>query len=136
MELPLEEVPHFVELEEQVGYYYLDLTNGWLRKQGYPFEVLMRHMPQAANHKWYVKRKGDQWVKHGVTIPGYWIMGVESKLFPGSHHVVVARGDRIVWDVSPHFGEPAYDNKPYVFDGFLYTFHVTNPARVPKGQVY
>jgi hypothetical protein len=131
LERPLEEVPHFVDLESELGYYHVDLANAWLRKQGYPFELLYHNY----NHGWdqpiqyYVRRK-SQWRKHGFERPGYWLMSVKSKNFKGSDHVVVARGDAIVWDPSPNFGKPEYDRRPYVFDGWAYTFHVANPQNV------
>jgi hypothetical protein len=133
LERPLAEVPHFVDLQEDVGYYWLDLTNGWLRNQGYPFTLVYRRW---ANEKqpslWYVKRKGRQWTRWGLAIPGFWIMTVESKNFKDAHHNIVARDDRIVWDPSPRFGQPAYDNRPYRFNGWALTFHVEQPERIPR----
>jgi len=132
LERPLEEVPHFVELEEQVGYYFVDLANGWLRKQGYPFQILYHNWRVGEDPiRYYVLRK-RQWEKVGIHLPGYWLMGVESKNFPGSHHVVVAREDRIVWDPSPRFGDPTYDRRPYLFDGWAFTFVVANPHLVAR----
>lgn len=135
LERELDEVPHFVELEEQVGYYFVDLTNNWLRKQGYPFQVLYRNVRDGQQPiRYYVKRR-RQWREsgygHGL---GYWLMGVLSKNFKGSHHVVVAHEDAVVWDPSPNFGKPEYDRRPYVFDGWAYTFHVPDAAKVPRVQ--
>ena len=134
LERDLDEVPHFIDLEEELGYYYLDLTNSWLRRQRYPFVVRMNVAQVARNGRslWYVRRRGRQWVNSGLTVPGYWIMGVLSKNFKGSHHVVVGREDRIVWDPSPRFGEDQYDRRPYVFNGYYFTFHVENPHLIAR----
>jgi hypothetical protein len=135
LERNIEDVPHVVELEAVLGYYWLDLMNGWLRTERYPFQLVQRQFQATRENPiqlyylrapLYAASHKQQWSKWGFEFPGYYMMSVRSKAFKGAHHAVVARDDRIVWDPSPHFGEPAYDRKPYYFEGWITFFIATH----------
>jgi len=134
LEREYEEVPHFVQIEGQTGYYHLDLANGWLRKQGYHLELWMHQFLRGddqlligADGKWI--SVGDL---SGFVLPGYWLATVESKRLPGEWHVVVMYRDHMVWDPSDAVGTPEYDAEPFKWTGWADQFIAPRPDQVAR----
>jgi hypothetical protein len=134
LEREYEEVSHFVQLEYQIGYYYLDLLNKWLKKQGYCFQANggSPHRAFMAKNDVAWNSKGERLTSSGITHPGYWIAYVKSKRYIDKTHSVVMHEDKMAFDPSDLFGTPEYDAKPYEFTGYLVQFLVTEPHRAPR----
>jgi hypothetical protein len=101
LELPYEDVPHFVEQEErgEVASYWNE-TLAFLRPRGFTFARFGLWGDERPFLLW-----GSQMIRYAFHAPGHWIASVESprKTPEGEHisHVVVMNGDKIVFDPHP-----------------------------------
>lgn len=101
LELPYEDVPHFVEQEErgEVESWWNE-TIGFLRPRG---------LTMATFGLWGDERPfllfGSEPIRYAFHAPGHWLASVVSpRTAPGGEHishVVVMNGDRIVFDPHP-----------------------------------
>lgn len=103
LELPLEEVPHFMQIDVDTKEYYLGHVQNWLLEKG----MFMMSLPEEINeyYKWIIDEK----------YPGYVIAsGVSPRQPEGKtlHHAVVMKSGKIVHDPHPSreglVGEPLH----------------------------
>lgn len=80
-DLKPEEVPHFIEKET----WFLDFEH-WLRERGYTVDYIV-----------FEKDPLKKWLKPD----NYYMVSGWSPNFDGAFHVVIYRGNRRYWDVSP-----------------------------------
>lgn len=136
LELPYEEVPHFVAAEWQVDAgcgegpqkrdCYTSL-NDWLLRGGWPLVYVHRTYYVQPSPKGEPGKDVPYWdylLKQShphQRFPGYWIASVLSSNFPNTTHAVVMLGSEVAHDPSPRTRRA-----PYVFvgDGFFLPRHV------------
>jgi hypothetical protein len=134
LELPYEDVPHFVNGEWLVDYgdglrkadSYSAFCN-WLKVKGYPIHptsVVYHNSDNPMNKMYMHDYEHEKPRNHHF---GYWIGSVKSVVFEGGHHVVVMKGWDVVYDPSPH--RDIYEEIGYDFYGEMW-FECPEPWQV------
>ncbi len=90
LEIPLEEVPHFVE-GNQDAYFWRKELNVWLAPRGLSFVEIW--CPNLANFRWYADEQ--------LANVGYYVLSGPSPRQKNVEHAVIAKGGEIVFDPHP-----------------------------------
>lgn len=140
LELPYEDVPHFVAREvrdaEGKALWWFEGVNHWLRERGYPLRL--HHWTNSLTAAEVFARREAIGLQPGESMPaldmyrasphpdrhdGWWIASVISENFEQSTHAIVMNGDMVAFDPS---ATPR--RTPYAFIGGN-IFVATDPAR-------
>lgn len=100
LELPYEDVPHFIEVAERNGSSWWNETLEWLRPRGF---TIVRFGLWGESQPFLLF--GSRQIRYHFSAPGHWIGGVVSRRTDADSepigHVVVMQGSEIAWDPHP-----------------------------------